>query len=681
MRKFIERKHWFALLAILFVFAACKGESPTAPPVNSGGGGGVGGGGTPPTNASIVLTTSSTDPLIDSTATITATVTVNGQPVANGTAVEFSVSPVGAFSDTGTTTTIKTTTNGVATASVSSTTAGATTVTATVNNVSRTTQITFRDRPIVQPPPDTTPTITSITPAVGRPAGGETIRITGTNFRAPVRVVFNINGSIVEGIVTSVTATTIDVLTPPVNIGIGQQVEATVSVITEAGTATEQRVVSSSPFTFRNEVLTPNPVTASPSSGPIGGGTRVTIFGDGFQSPVQVFFGAAEARVIDVGFSQIIVESPIARSTSPNGAGSVTGPVDIRVLNIASNKTATLTAGFRYVDALSITAIRPFSGSALGGTDITIDGTGFESPLQVTVGGVLAQQLRVSGTQILVRTNPKASPCSNSTGPVTVTTINNNQTVSSTELFTYIGIPSTITAVGPGGGVQPGGTATVTVNNPGVGPLGVGDIRFTVNGVTVTPSPSQVTDGTGSQTFSFVVPNSGFTFPTVACQTGGGLAGTQFGPIDVTLGFTNTSTSCTDTLTNGLHILPSGANPCLTPASPSVTAPAGGSCATPSTASVTGVGFPATTQSIITISNATGAQPLNITNVAISGGNAAEFRITPTSASNIAAGGSQNFTLTFDPTTAGVKDATVTFTTNSTTNPTVTVCVSATAAP
>src|SRR5215210_7588481 len=110
MNEFRQRKSWIVLMAVLLLFAACKGESPTAPPP---GGGIPPGGTTPPTGVNLVLTTSSANPLVDSTVTVTATVTNNGQPVPNGTAVEFS-SSAGVLNGGGTST-IKTTTNGVAT--------------------------------------------------------------------------------------------------------------------------------------------------------------------------------------------------------------------------------------------------------------------------------------------------------------------------------------------------------------------------------------------------------------------------------------------------------------------------------------------------------------------------------------------------------------------------------------
>src|SRR5205085_2362499 len=94
-----RRQTWvLVLLALLALFAGCKGESsPTAPPV-TGGGSGVPTttGGTPATGAAVTLSVSSATPVVGSASTITATVTINGQPAPDGTAVEFSTD-IGSF--------------------------------------------------------------------------------------------------------------------------------------------------------------------------------------------------------------------------------------------------------------------------------------------------------------------------------------------------------------------------------------------------------------------------------------------------------------------------------------------------------------------------------------------------------------------------------------------------------
>ena len=674
--------------ALALMMAGCKGESsPTAPSNTTTvppGSPGI----TPPTGASIALSVSNATPLVSSKVTVTATVTNNGQPVPDGTAVQFTTN-LGTFADTGQNTTIRTTTNGVATVQLSSASAGTATITATVNNVSKTTTVTFATAPAIPPPPDTTPKITSVcvvtgttctTPATGIPAGGQQVVINGTNFRAPVRVLFDPgNGQPAkEAFVNSVTATQIVAIAPPFDIVTGQTLPVTITVITEAGTATEQKVSVANAFTYQLAVLTPSIRTLTPTSGPIDGGTRVSILGDAFQAPVQVFFGSAEAQVISVNFNEIVVMSPTARDTSPNGSGTVTGPVEVRVRNVASGKETTFPAGFRYVAKMAITAINPTAGSAFGGTDVTIDGVGFNDPVTVDIGGVRAQVIRVSGTEILARTGHPASPCANISGPIVVTNVDNGDTASSVtpQAFTYIAQTPVIIGTSSSNPI-PGGTLTVTVVNPGVGPLGSAFVSFTVNGTTATATPQQITNAAGPISFSLVIPSIPLeSFPNnVACGTGN--LGLKHGPATFPVVFINPTTGCrSDPVQVTISPDPNN-NPCVVPPPPAatVTAPASG-CATGGSAVV---GGPSGTTTI-TITNS-GGQPLTIGAPSVSGPQGGDFAVGPASGKTVAPAASASYTVTFTPTAAGTRNAVVSFTTNDPTNPTLTICLTGTGTP
>src|SRR5207302_10842255 len=156
--------------------------------------------------------------------------------------------------------------------------------------------------------------------------------------------------------------------------------------------------------------------------------TSVAILGDAFQAPVQVFFGAAEAQIIKVTFNEIDVMSPTARDTSSNGSGAVTGPVDIKVRNVGSGKETTFPAGFRYIAKMQITAAGPTQGSTAGGTRVTIDGVGFNDPIAVVIGGVAAQPIKVSGTQIIAITAPPLlTTCANVVGPIVRTNVDHGR--------------------------------------------------------------------------------------------------------------------------------------------------------------------------------------------------------------------------------------------------------------
>lgn len=661
----------FALLVLLAAFAGCKGESPTAPQPSSGSGGSgaPGGGTTPPVGASIVLTATNASPLAASTTTITATVTSGGQPVANGTAVEFATN-FGSFSlsDPNLQSIIRTTTNGVATVTLTAPSPGPAVVTAVVNNVSARTTITFQAQQVPPVTPSTSPTISSITPATGRPAGGEQFTINGTNFRSPARVIFDFGGGVTkDAFVVSVTPTQIVALTPPIDVSTAQQRQATITVIVDAGTTNEQKVTSAAnAFTFQAAVLTPTVVTVSPASGPIDGGTRVTIFGDGFQAPVQVFFGLAEAQVISITFNQIVVMSPFAGATSAGGSGSVTGPVDVRVLNINSNKDSILTGGFRYTPKVQVTAAGPNDVPFTGGQRVTIDGIGFNDPVTVALAGIVAQPIAVSGTQIVVIASP-ASPttCADIVGNVVVTNVDNGDSATGPS-FRYRVAAPTIVGVSPTSPTA-GGTVNVSVANS------FGGTVFQVGDRTIFPTASTTLNGI--TTYTLTLPTN-FAFSTGACMTMGGLTGTSLQPLNVGLTITNPATTCTSQLSNALTIQPQNTTCNVTPPSAAVSSPASG-CANAGNIASAGT---TTGTATITIANTApaGSQPLTISAINITNQVNGAYSISPNAPQTIPAGGSRVFTVTVDPAAAGATSANVNFTTNDANNPTLVVCVNGT---
>jgi len=653
---------WIAAIAVVILFGACKGESPTAPPT----GGGTPGGTPPPAGVTLAVTTTNTDPLIDSSVVITVTATENSQPVPNGTAVEFETTG-GVFDATALlTSVIKTTTNGVATITLSASTAGTVRVRVTVNNVSRTIDVTFRDRPIITPPPSTAPTISAVTPAIGRPTGGQTIRITGTNFKTPIKVLFDIGQpSSVEAFVVNASDTTIDVLTPAINIGAGQELVSDVIVITEAGSTREQRVAKTGGFTFRNETLTPRISTATPNSGPVVGGTRVTIIGDGFQAPVQVLFGSAEARVITVSFSEIIVESPAGRDTNPNGSGAVTGPVNIVVRNINSNTSVTLTNGFSYKNAVQITAVGPTEGIFTGGTRVSIDGTGFVAPVAVVIGGVAAQPVSVSGTRIIALTSGVViTGCADASGPTSVTNIVNGDTADGPPFIYRVPKPL-IVGVAPSE-IVAGGMISVRVANaaPGATRIKLGDRSVFPSGASLNLD--------GSTTFTLSVPTN-FTFATRTCGAGG----TQLLPLDVDVVYESVATGCTDTAVKALTVDPVDGTCVLPPPPDLVITPVTPPCSDIGAIAAPGV---VTGTTIFTVTN-TGGQPLIISNVAVvTSTNTTTLTVSPTSAT-LAPQASQTFTVTVDPAAAGAFSGTIRVNSNDPDTPAIDFCFTGTATP
>lgn len=663
-----ERKTWVVFIAILLLFAACKGETPTAPPT---GGGSPPGTNPPPSGVSVTLAVSNQNPLVDSTVTVTATVTENGQPVANGTAVEFTTT--GGALDGESQSIIKTTTNGVATVTLTSSTPATLRVTATVNNVTRQADVNFVARPITPVPPNTSPTIVSVTPAIGKPAGGDIIRITGTNFRGPVRVLFRLPNQAlpVEASVVSATETTIDVVTPGVNLGAGQELQASIIVITQAGTTSENRVERTNAFTFRNERLTPSLFSITPNSGPVLGGTRVTLIGEGFQEPLQVLFDTAEARVVKVDFDRIIVDTPPARETPPTGSGAVTGSVSVTVRNLNSQTSSTLAAAFHYKNAISITAVSPGGAIAgIGGTRVTIDGNGFVGPVVVNVrtpdGDISLLPVAVSGTRIeAIAPAFIPSTCEDVTGTLIVTNIVNGDQAEGPP-FTFF-VPTPVVVNVDPATVTAGGNVTVTVANalPGQARISLGTRTVFPSGITFDPA-------TRTATYQVAVP-SDFTFPTATCTVDGITGERQTGiRLDVT--YQNVASACEDVATEALTVNPTDAGCTVPPPPNAVITPAGGTCGTMGNVTAAGTETGTTT---FTITN-TGGRPLIVSSVAVTGStNTTTVTVAPTSAT-IAPQASQTFTVTADPAAPGPFNGTVRVNTNDPDTPAFDFCFTGT---
>lgn len=549
----------------------------------------------------IKITLSDPDPLMGGSVVVTATITRNGLPVPDGTSVEFSTT-LGTFNESNATSAVVTTTGGIARATLSSPNPGLANITVRVGDVQAATQVNFRE--------STSLIVTAISPTSGSPAGGEIITITGRNFTSPVRVLFGDQ----PATVVSQTSTELRVMTPRINLGATEGSRpVTITVISAAGTNAEQRVVAPTPFTFQIEILTPVIYHVSPASGPNEGNTRVTIFGEGFQAPTRVFFGTGggqgspltnqvELEVLQVSFNQIIAMTPPALGLGTTLRDS---QVVVRVLNVASNKDNVLVNGFRYGPEMRITGVSTTVGSALGGTLVTIFGWGFDDPVAVSLAEIGAQVIRVSGTEIVVRSSPLPSPCGDDEGPISVTNIEDGASATAEGLtFRYIGVDPLIASV-DSLTFNPGSTVTVSVANPGLG-----FVRFKLGTTTLIPTPSVSTVGTGLASFAITIPST-FVLDTEPCTTTAGATGVRAVPTEVSLEFTNVTTECSATPLD-ITVIPADTS-CVAPPPPTITSfnPASGVAGTQVTISgtnfggTTGVRFGGVPATTFTVDNAT----------------------------------------------------------------------------
>lgn len=167
----------------------------------------------------------------------------------------------------------------------------------------------------------------------------------------------------------------------------------------------------------------------SPNSGPVTGGTTVTISGSGFQSGATVTFGGVPAQVTSVSSSSITAVTPLG---PPNEQLTV----DVQVTN-PDGSMATLHPGFNYAPvALQVTSISPKSGGA--GTVVTLTGQGFTSAVKTTItfGGVEAPEFKIDSP---ISMHVNAPPHAGGTVDITITV--GNSTIVTANAFTYPASP------------------------------------------------------------------------------------------------------------------------------------------------------------------------------------------------------------------------------------------------
>ncbi|MDQ2785184.1 MAG: IPT/TIG domain-containing protein [Chloroflexota bacterium] len=259
-------------------------------------------------------------------------VTITGTNFTGATAVKFGGTNATTFSVTNSTTiTAKTPAKSAGAVTVAVTTSGGT--------GSKTNAYTYI----------TPPTVTSVNPSSGTTLGGTSVTISGTNFTGATAVTFG--GTNATNVVIT-NATTITATTPAKSAG-----AVTVAVTTAGGTGSK-----TSAYTY----VTPAPTVTgiAPTSGPIAGGTSVTISGTNFTGATAVTFGGANATTFSVTNSTTIT------ATSP---AKVAGGAAIVAVSTPGG-TANSPTNFTYIGTLAITAAPAnFSYSAtLNGNPLTL---------------------------------------------------------------------------------------------------------------------------------------------------------------------------------------------------------------------------------------------------------------------------------------------------------------------
>lgn len=171
------------------------------------------------------------------------------------------------------------------------------------------------------------PTLTAAAPTTGDVTGGTQVRLTGGGFSASTTVTF---GGLAATQVSFVSDTEVDAVTPAHGPG---AVDIVVSTNGASATLTGG-------FTYTRSA--PTLTAAAPASGPIAGGTLLTLTGTGFAAGATVTVGGVAATDV------VIVSNVLARVVTPAHAA---GAVDVVFTN-DDTQAATLAAAYTYTAPL-----------------------------------------------------------------------------------------------------------------------------------------------------------------------------------------------------------------------------------------------------------------------------------------------------------------------------------------
>jgi hypothetical protein len=280
------------------------------------------------------------------------------------------------------------------------------------------------------------PVIDEITPAAAPTTGGITADVFGTGFTADSEVTIGGRTATVSNRSLTASRQRLRVTVPP-----GAAGTARVTVSGAGGS-----LASLADGFVYYDVNADGISGIAPASGPAGGGTRVTIGGSGFGNRANVSavrFGGAAASITSVTENVIVVSTP---------AG--TGVADVEVETV--DETFELADAFTWIAAPTFVSITPNVGSALGGEDVTITGSGFATGTRVSIGGRAALSVAVQSATSLTAVTPPGS-----VGPADLRiSVPRGGDVVATGAYTYDD-EFTVGSLSPSRGALAGGTLVI----------------------------------------------------------------------------------------------------------------------------------------------------------------------------------------------------------------------------
>jgi alpha-tubulin suppressor-like RCC1 family protein len=220
-----------------------------------------------------------------------------------------------------------------------------------------------------------------------------------------------------------------------------------------AAARSEADPIGGPPVPFVNKV--------EPSSGPVGGGTVVTITGGNFAGTTSVAFGFNTATFE-------IISPNVIKATSPSGS---VGSVAVTVTTPEGTSEVTSGSHFKYGMPPATTEVQPKEGSEEGGASIKITGSNLGEATAVRFGAGNAQSFGVQSSTSIIAVAPPGS----GTVGVTVTTPYGSTTAGSHEQFTYVpsGVAPVVKKRSAKKGPAAGGTAVTIIGKGFINATGV----------------------------------------------------------------------------------------------------------------------------------------------------------------------------------------------------------------
>ena len=311
------------------------------------------------------------------------------------------------------------------------------------------------------------PTVTGISPAAGPTAGRTRVTITGTNLSNAAAV----NFGTASAVIVRRSATQVVVNSPAGAAGI-----VDVTVATAGGKSSilppPPAVLPVDQFTY---VPAPTITSLDVTSGPVVGGTVVTITGTNLSGATAVDFGSKAGAIVSNNGTEIVVTTPAGRA----------GSVKVKVVTSGGPSAISSNTQFVYVVAPTVRSVSPKAGAREGGATVIITGANLLNASAVNFGSQAGAIVSNTATQIVV-TSPAGAA---GTVDVKVVTAGGTSSASSADQFAYV-IAPVVASVAPSAGPLQGGT-TVTIT--GTNLLGAAAVNFgSAPGTIVSDTDTQI---------------------------------------------------------------------------------------------------------------------------------------------------------------------------------------------